>query len=141
MLFCVAFTVGPQEFSAVGGMLDGVRDGVELVVAHDDLGGAGVDHRLDQLQGPQLFCAAVDEVADEDGGAFGMGVGAGVGVDAVVEAFQPLLEKSRHAVDVADDVVSPHDLMVSRGCDSKSPVQSALRHGHGWIPIHISEVT
>ena len=95
-------------------MLEGIRDGVELVVAHHDLCGAGVDHRLHQLQGSQLFGAAVDQIADEDGGAFRVGVGAGVGVDAVVEAVQPFLEKGCHAVNVADDVVSPHGFMISR---------------------------
>ena len=118
VLIIVPGAVRPQVLTAAGGMLNGIGEGVELVVAHDDQGGAGIDHGLHQLQRPQLFGSAVDEIADEDGCAFGMCVGAGLGVDAVVEAFQPFFQQSCHAVDVADDVVSPHDLIVSRGCDS-----------------------
>ena len=117
VLMVIPGVVGPQVLTAAGGMLDGVREGIEFVVTHDNQSGAGVDHRLDQLQRPQLFGSAVDEIADEDGCAFGMCVGAGLGVDAVVEAFQPFFQKCCHAVDVADDVVSPHDLIVSRGSD------------------------
>jgi hypothetical protein len=48
-------------------MLGVVGDGVELVVAHDDLGASAVHHPLHGFQHLQLFAAAVDEVTDEDG--------------------------------------------------------------------------
>ena len=128
VLLLVFFGVGPQEPTAAGGILDGVGDGVELVVAHHDLGGAGVDHRLDQLQGSQLFAPAIDQIADEDCGALGVGIDATVG--AVAEAFQALFKQRCHAVNVADDVITTHDPMMSRGCDSQ-PLSRIHDCGYG----------
>lgn len=44
-------------------------DGVELVIAHDGLRSAGVDHVSDDLQGSELPRSPVDQVTDEHYGS------------------------------------------------------------------------
>src|ERR1700750_2968687 len=89
-------------------MLGGVGDGIELVVTHDDLGASAVDHALHDLEDPELFVAAINQVADEDGSASGMPVGTGPVVDGVAERLEQNGELGGAAMDVADDVEVAH---------------------------------
>ena len=77
------------------------------MVSHHDLRAAGVDHRLDQLERLELFCAAVDEIADEHRGTFRVAVDPR-SVLLVPEFAQQRLELCRAAVNVTDDVVLDH---------------------------------
>jgi hypothetical protein len=76
----------------------------ELVVAHDRLCGAGVEHLADDADGLQLTRPAVYQVADEDRTA--VRVAPGAHLVPVAQSAQQGGQLVRVAVDVADDVVS-----------------------------------
>ncbi len=90
----------------------GVGDGVELVVAEDDLGGAGVDHAPHDVDRLELLRAPIDQVADEDrlpprvpprAVAFG-----------VAHRAQESGERVGVAVHVSDHVVPGHGRLAQR---------------------------
>lgn len=90
VLATVLGVVGSQKATAADRILGVVRDCVELVVAHHDLGGADVNHGLDEFEDTQLLRTAVDQVADENRLAFRMPVGPGV-VEFVAKILQQRL--------------------------------------------------
>ncbi len=102
--FVLGVLMGAQEVARLERVGGGVTDRVELMIAHDDVCGADVGHRLDGLEHLELSRPAVDQVAHEHRGAFGMPVDAGV-VAPVSELHQQSGEFACAAVDVADDVV------------------------------------
>ena len=57
--------VRAQEPPAAGWVFGRVAECVELVVAHEGVGGAALGHRADDLQNPLDLGSAVDEVAQE----------------------------------------------------------------------------
>ena len=59
--------VATQIFAGRAGVRQEPGDGVELVVAHDRLGAARIDHAPDQIDRIELARAAVDKVADKNG--------------------------------------------------------------------------
>ena len=107
---CVLVALVParaQKIARFVRVWGGVADGIELVVAHHDVSAAVVDHRLDDLQHLQLSGPAVDEVTDEDRGAFRVSVHALV-VLLVAELAQQDRQLFGVAVNVANDVVLSH---------------------------------
>jgi hypothetical protein len=87
-----------------------VGDGVELVVAHHDLGRAGLHHGADDREHLELVGPAVDEIAEEHRLAFGVPVDA---VDlAVAEQIEQSPEVVGVAVDVADHVEPSHRVLL-----------------------------
>ena len=67
MLLGVLLDMAAEELPAAVGTLGGVRDGVEFVVAHDDLGASAVDHPLHDLKNAKLLAATIDQVTDVNG--------------------------------------------------------------------------
>ena len=65
-----------QELAIVVWVRGVPRNGIELVVAHDCLSAAGIDHATDGHDAFQLPWSPVDEVSDKDRGAIFMTVGA-----------------------------------------------------------------
>ena len=118
VLLLVLVVVLAHEAVRVRRVLGGVGDGVELVIAHDDLSGASLLHPSDDLQDINVLLASIDQVANEDRLAIG------VSVDAlrlyVAEAMEESDQFLALAVHIADDVVSAHDTSVSPGRDADS---------------------
>ena len=75
MLSGVFRAVGSEELATAIWARGVVRDRIEFMVPHDDLGASAVDHLLHDFQDRQLIIATIDEVADEDGVPIRMPVG------------------------------------------------------------------
>ena len=88
------------------------------MIAHHQLGGAGVGHGLGDLEDAELFFTPVDEVTDEDDGALRVSVGARRLVQLITELVEQTLELRRAAVDVPDDVVTLHGPIIALGYDA-----------------------
>ena len=103
LLIRVLLVVGPKVAARLFRVWSVKSEGIEFVVAHDRQSRPRVDHGPDDLQRLPYLGAAVDEVAKEDGLAFGMPVDAVV--LGIAEFGQELLQGVSVAVDVADEVV------------------------------------
>ncbi len=103
MLVGVLLVVRPEVFVRLLGIGGMESQRVEFVVAHDCKGCPGLDHRPNDLQRLTNLWPAVDEVAEEDGLAFGMLIHALL--PRVAQSLQKLLQGVSVAVDVADEVV------------------------------------
>ena len=124
VLFLVLVVVLAHEVVRVRWVFAGVGDGVELVIAHDDLSGASLLHPSDDLQDINVLLASVNQVTDEDR------LAVGVPVDAlrlyVAEAMEESDQFLALAVHIADDVVATHVTSVSLGRDADS-VRAAIQ--------------
>lgn len=117
------------DVSAAGRMLGRIPDCVEFVVAHDDLGAAGVHHAFDGFEDPQLLTAAVDQVTDEDRLAVRMAQGAAPMF--VSEFREQSLQSGSAAVNVTDDVVTLHQSILALGSDRARSSASAT----DWVTV------
>jgi hypothetical protein len=116
--------VAAKELAGRVGVGSVKRQGIQLVITHDGLGGAGFDHGPHRGERLADLRAAVDEVADEEGLAAGMGINAAA--PGVAESFEQRVELVAVAVDVADEVVHGHHLS-RRGADGQFRPFRSLR--------------
>src|SRR5882757_8660758 len=115
MLLGVLLAVAAKEFPAAVRALGGERDGIEFVVAHDDLRAFAVDHAFHDVEDAELLMATVDEVAYVDGLPLRMPVGTGPVILLIAQSSEQIRQMRRAAVNIADDVVAPHPDILASG--------------------------
>ena len=108
----VGIVVRAQILPGPGRPLGRIRDRVEFMISQHHSCVAGVDHRLDDLQHPQLIGPPVDQIADEHRRPLRVPVGPVV--RGVVHLRQQRLEVVGAAVDIADHVITGHCYLLCR---------------------------
>jgi hypothetical protein len=124
VLFAVLTGVRAEEPTWTRWIRERVGDRIELVIAQDDLSRTGIDHPLDDLEHLKLLGSPVDQIAEEDRLSIGMSEDLRLLVLDVAEVLEDLTELGSVPVDVTDDVVPAHGVIVPKGCRTSGGARS-----------------